>query len=85
MYKEMKIVVTNQWFQGREYFEFTLCDGPDGSERARGYSVDLIEAFTKIIEWREMIARDYKELPPEGTCYDPIEGPTPSENTNGEQ
>lgn len=70
----MKIEVTNQWFQGREYFEFTLYDGPDSSERAHGYSVDLIEAFTKIIEWREMIARDYKDLPAAETCYDTNEG-----------
>lgn len=58
----MKVEITNQWFEGREYFEFTLYDGPDSSERAHGYSVDLIEAFTKIIEWREMILRDYEDL-----------------------
>lgn len=70
----MKVEVTNQWFQGREYFEFTLYDGPDGSERAHGYSVDLIEAFTKIIEWREMIARDYEDLPASQESYDGIKG-----------
>lgn len=59
----MKIEVCNQWFEGREYFEFTLYDGPDDRERAHGYSVDLIEAFTKIIEWRERISRDYEGLP----------------------
>lgn len=71
----MKVEISNQWFQGREYFEFTLYDGPDGSERAHGYSVDLIEAFTKIIEWREMIARDYQELPSQSPSYTANKGP----------
>jgi hypothetical protein len=65
----MKVEITNQWFEGREYFEFTLYDGPDCSERAHGYSVDLIEAFTKIIEWREMISRDYEDLPVSSSGY----------------
>lgn len=75
----MKIEITNQWFQDREYFEFTLYDGPDGAERAHGYSVDLIEAFTKIIEWREMIALDYQGLPLEAFSYDTAEGSEPLE------
>lgn len=59
----MKIEVVNHLVDGREHFEFTLYDGPNGEERAHGYSTDLIVAFTKIIEWREMIARDYRDLP----------------------
>lgn len=48
---------------GKEFFEYTLYDGPDGIEKVHGYSMDLILAFTKILEWRERIARDYTELP----------------------
>lgn len=76
----MRIEICNQWFEEREYFEFTLYDGPNSSERAHGYSTDLIVAFTKIIEWREKIARDYVELPPADQSYDQSEG-LPSENT----
>lgn len=82
----MKVEVCNHFFEGREYFEFTLYDGPDGSERAHGYANDLIVAFTKVIEWRERIAQDYLELPPEEAGYTSDEGlrPSPDTNTNSE-
>lgn len=72
----MRIEVLNHWVNGKEHFEFTLFDGPDGRERAHGYSTDLIVAFTKIIEWREMISRDYRDLP------DCIEGYTTDEGAS---
>lgn len=65
----MKIEIVNHWVNEKEHFEFTLYDGPDGAERAHGYSTDLIVAFTKIIEWREMISRDYQDLPAEDGGY----------------
>ena len=57
----MKIEITNHFANGKEYFRFNLRDGPDGVVEVRGFSVDLIETFTKIIEWRERIATDYLE------------------------
>lgn len=73
----MKIEICNQLFEGREFFEFTLYDGPEDVERAHGYAVDLIEAFTKIIEWRERIAQDYGSLPQITERYDHKQGATP--------
>lgn len=56
----MKLEVINHFTEdGKEFYEYTLYDGPDGKERVHGYAVDLIVAFTKIIEWRERISRDY--------------------------
>lgn len=77
---KMRIEVVNHWVNGKEHFEFTLFDGPDGVERAHGYSTDLIVVFTKIIEWREMISRDYRDLPSGEGSYAFNVGETPPEN-----
>lgn len=61
----MRIEITNHFANGKEYFRFHLWDGPDGIDEVKGFSVDLIETFTKIIEWRERIATDYLEDLPE--------------------
>ncbi len=45
--------------KGKEYFRFDLYDGPDGIEHVSGFALDLVETFSKILEWRERIARDY--------------------------
>lgn len=45
----------------REVFEYTLCDGPEDREKVHGYSKDIIVAFTKVLEWREKINKDYQE------------------------
>lgn len=61
----MKLLIeSKQNSEGKEFFEYTLYDGPDGIEKVHGYSVDLIMAFTKILEWRERIARDYSDPAP---------------------
>lgn len=58
----MKLEINNHFdLVGREYFEYTLYDGPDGIEKVHGYATDLIVVFTKVLEWRERIARDYVE------------------------
>ena len=57
----MKIEMRSQRQNGGEYFEFTLTDGPQEEEKVRGYATDLIVAFTKIIEWRERISREYED------------------------
>jgi hypothetical protein len=56
----MKVEIINRFTpDGVEYIEWDLYDGPDGIDHAHGYAVDLIQAFSKILEWRERIANDY--------------------------
>jgi len=56
----MKIQIVNRFTEaGKEYIEWDLYEGPDGIEHAHGYAVDLIHAFSKILEWQERIFRDY--------------------------
>lgn len=56
----MKISIVNKFTaEGREYIEWDLWDGPDGADHAHGYASDLVQAFSKIFEWRERIAADY--------------------------
>lgn len=56
----MKIEIVNHFTNaGKEFFRFDLYDGPDGVEHVSGFASDLVEAFSKIIEWRERISQDY--------------------------
>lgn len=56
----MKVTIVNKFTaQGQEYYDWSLSDGPDGIEEVRGYAVDLITAFSKVLEWHERIASDY--------------------------
>jgi hypothetical protein len=56
----MKIEINNHYAaDGKEFYYWTLYDGPDDIDEAKGFAVDLIEAMSKILEWRERIARDY--------------------------
>lgn len=57
----MKIEIKTGTSNGKEYYEFDLWDGPDGIEHVRGFSTDLINVFTKVLEWRERISREYEE------------------------
>lgn len=58
----MKIEIVNHFTNdGKEFFRFELYDGPDGIEHVSGFASDLVETFSKIIEWRERISRDYTE------------------------
>ena len=52
----MQIEITDATANGQTYYRFVLHDGPDGT--------DIIECFSKIIEWREKIANDYKDTSP---------------------
>lgn len=57
----MKIEITSRYMpDGKEFYEWTLADGPEGIEEVHGYATDLITAFSKVIEWRERIAAEYK-------------------------
>jgi hypothetical protein len=57
----MLINITNRFTSdGNGYIEWDLYDGPDGIDHAHGYAVDLIQAFSKILEWSERIANDYR-------------------------
>jgi len=56
----MKVEILNRYTpDGREFYDWTLWDGPDGIEEVHGYATDLITAFSKILEWHERIASDY--------------------------
>ena len=56
----MQIEITDHFTNdGRVYYEWSLHDGPDGIDYAHGYASDLVQAFSKIFEWRERIAADY--------------------------
>jgi hypothetical protein len=57
----MKLEVQDHEHEGKVYFEFHLNDGPNETEKVRGYASDLITVFTKVIEWRERIQREYGE------------------------
>lgn len=46
---------------GQLFYEWTLNDGPEGIEEVHGYAVDLITAFSKVLEWHERIDRDYAD------------------------
>jgi HKD family nuclease len=46
---------------GKEFFKYELLDGPNNEERVQGYATDLIIAFTKVLEWRERISRDFSQ------------------------
>lgn len=56
----MKIEINNHFTSsGKEFYYWTLHDGPDGIDEVKGFATDLIEVFSKIIEWRERIGADY--------------------------
>jgi hypothetical protein len=63
----MQIEINNHFTpDGKEFYYWTLYDGPDGIDEVKGFATDLIEVFSKIIEWRERIGADYaKEMPEE--------------------
>ena len=58
----MRAEILNRYTpDGREFFEWHLADGPDGIEKVHGYASDLIQCFSKILEWHERIASDYAQ------------------------
>ena len=58
----MKIEIINHFTpDGKEFYYWTLYDGPDGIDEVKGFAMDLIEVFSKIVEWRERIGADYAE------------------------
>ena len=60
----MQIEITDATANGQTYYRFVLHDGPDGTDTVQGFGTDIIECFSKIIEWREKIANDYKDTSP---------------------
>ena len=57
----MQIEITKRFTSdGKAFYEWDLWDGPaDCSDHAHGYASDLVQAFSKILEWRERIGADY--------------------------
>ena len=58
----MRIEINNHHTQdGKEFYYWTLNDGPENADEVKGFATDLIEVFSKIIEWRERISKDYND------------------------
>ena len=58
----MRIEINNHHTkEGQEFYYWTLHDGPDEVDEVKGFATDLIEVFSKIIEWRERISKDYND------------------------
>ena len=58
----MKIEINNHYTKdGKEFIYWTLLDGPEGIDEVKGFATDLVEVFSKILEWRERIAADYAQ------------------------
>jgi hypothetical protein len=57
----MLIKIHDHHTKDKTFYYWELYDGPDGSDEAKGFAVDLVEVFSKIVEWRERIARDYTD------------------------
>ena len=56
----MQIEINNHFTpDGKEFYYWTLYDGPESVDEVKGFATDLIEVFSKIIEWRERIGADY--------------------------
>jgi hypothetical protein len=57
----MRISISSHFTpDGKEFYEWDLWAGPaDCSDHAHGYAVDLVTAFSKLLEWNERIASDY--------------------------
>ena len=52
----MKIKILDRFTpSGKIFYEWSLADGPDGIEEVRGYAVDLITAFSKVLEYMRML------------------------------
>jgi len=47
----MKIEILNHFTpDGKEFYYWTLNDGPDDIDEVKGFAMDLIEVFSKIVE-----------------------------------
>ena len=59
----MKIEIVSRFTpDGRAYYEWDLWDGPvNSTDHAHGYATDLITSFSKLLEWKERIDRDYAD------------------------
>jgi hypothetical protein len=57
----MRIEIHDHKTKDQTFYYWELYDGPDGSDEVKGFAVDLIEVFSKIVEWRERISKDYAD------------------------
>jgi hypothetical protein len=65
----MKIEITEHHTgQGTAFFYWEMHDGPEDIDEVKGFATDLIEVFSKIVEWREKIASDYTDFENETNC-----------------
>jgi hypothetical protein len=57
----MRIEIHDHHTNDKTFYYWELYDGPNDQDEAKGFAVDLIEVFSKIVEWRERIAKDYAD------------------------
>ena len=57
----MRIEIHDHKTKDQTFYYWELFDGPDSKDEVKGFAVDLIEVFSKIVEWRERIAKDYAD------------------------
>ena len=56
----MKVEILQKFTpKGQKYYEWSLHDGPENIDHVQGYASDLIQCFSKILEWHERIGQDY--------------------------
>ncbi len=66
----MKITITRHFTnQGNPYYRWEMWEGPDGIEHVQGFAIDLIQTFSKIVEWQERIGHEYFSETNENETY----------------
>jgi len=57
----MRIEIHDPHTNDNTFYYWELYDGPEEIDEVKGFATDLIEVFSKIVEWRERIAKDYTD------------------------
>jgi hypothetical protein len=57
----MRIEIHDHHTNDNTFYYWELYDGPEEIDEVKGFATDLIEVFSKIVEWRERIAKDYTD------------------------
>jgi hypothetical protein len=57
----MRIEIHDHNTNGNTFYYWELYDGPEEIDEVKGFATDLIEVFSKIVEWRERIGKDYAD------------------------
>jgi hypothetical protein len=57
----MRIEIHDHHTNDNTFYYWELYDGPEEIDEVKGFATDLIEVFSKIVEWRERIGKDYAD------------------------